>query len=57
MLVLASNAIALLALARVYPAEMGYRSPVAWVIATVALGCVAALLSLPRMAYRRQGPR
>ena len=55
MLVLASNAIALLA--RVYPAEMGYRSPVAWVIATVALGCVAALLSLPRMAYRRQGPR
>ncbi|HEY9068073.1 MAG TPA: hypothetical protein VIO33_24025 [Burkholderiaceae bacterium] len=52
LLVLASNAIALLALARVYPAEMGYRSPVAWIIAVVALGCVAALLSLPRMAYR-----
>ena len=56
MLVLASNAIALLALARVYPAELGYRSPVAWVIAIVAMGCVAALLSLPRMAYRPRPP-
>lgn len=57
LLVLASNAIALLALARVYPAEMGYRSPVAWVIAVVALGCVVAQLSLPRMAYRPSPPR
>ncbi|HKX42171.1 MAG TPA: hypothetical protein VJO99_13505 [Burkholderiaceae bacterium] len=56
MLVLASNAIALLALARVYPAEMGWRSPVVWAIAIIALGCVAAMLSLPRLAYRPEPP-
>lgn len=55
-LVLSSNAVALLALARAFPSEMDTRSPVMWIIGLVALICVAALLCMPRLAYRPQAP-
>ena len=55
MLVLSANAVALGALQRRYPQELGHASPVAWLIGIVALLCVAALLWLPRLAYRPEG--
>jgi O-antigen/teichoic acid export membrane protein len=52
LLVLSANAIALGALQRLYPQEIGHASAVVWLIGLVALLCVLALLWLPRMAYR-----
>ena len=57
LLVLSANAVALGALRRLYPEEMGHASPVAWVIGLAALVCVAALLMLPRLAYLPEEPR
>lgn len=51
-LVATSNAVAVGALWRIYPHQVQADAPVVWLVGTMAVGAVVALLWMPRLSYR-----